>query len=131
MAEIDGACDDRFKPLRDALAEHLDSGEELGASIAVTIDGRPVVDIWGGWADEARTAPWGRDTVTNVWSSTKTVLALAAMMLHDRGLLDVYAPVATYWPEFAANGKEHVQVCLLYTSDACLLYTSPSPRDRS
>jgi CubicO group peptidase (beta-lactamase class C family) len=110
MAEIDGTCDDRFKPLRDALAEQLDSGEELGASIAVTIDGRPVVDIWGGWADEARTAPWERDTVTNVWSSTKTVLALAAMMLHDRGLIDVYAPVATYWPEFAAAGKEHVQV---------------------
>jgi CubicO group peptidase (beta-lactamase class C family) len=110
MAEIDGTCDDRFKPLRDALAEQLDSGEELGASIAVTIDGRPVVDIWGGWADEARTAPWERDTVTNVWSSTKTVLALAAMMLHDRGLIDVYAPVATYWPEFAAAGKDHVQV---------------------
>jgi CubicO group peptidase (beta-lactamase class C family) len=110
MAEIAGTYDPMFKPLRDALAEQLDSGEELGASIAVTIEGRPVVDIWGGWADEARTTRWGRDTVTNVWSSTKTVLALAAMMVHDRGLIDVYAPVATYWPEFAAGGKEHVQI---------------------
>lgn len=110
MAEIEGTYDPMFKPLHDAFAEQLDAGEELGASIAVTVEGRPVVDIWGGWADEARTAPWERDTVTNVWSCTKTVLSLAALMLHDRGLLDVHAPVATYWPEFAANGKERIEV---------------------
>ena len=96
--------------MRDALAAQLDSGNELGASIVVDIEGRTVVDIWGGWRDEARETPWSEDTITNVWSTTKTVTNLAALMLVDRGQLDPYAPVARYWPEFADNGKEGVQV---------------------
>ena len=64
----------------------------------------------GGYADEARRTPWARDTITNVWSATKTVTNLAALMLVDRGKLDVHAPVARYWPEFAANGKQDVEV---------------------
>jgi len=69
-----------------------------------------VLDIWGGYTDAAKTVPWGEDTIVNVWSSTKTVTSLAALILADRGLLDLDEPVATYWPEFAANGKQDVRV---------------------
>ena len=86
------------------------TGAEVGAAIAVDIDGELVVDIWGGHADAAKTIPWGEDTIVNVWSSTKTVTSLAALMLADRGVLDLDAPVATYWPEFAANGKQDIRV---------------------
>ncbi|QHE70171.1 serine hydrolase domain-containing protein [Rhodococcus sp. WAY2] len=110
MTKIGGVCDSRFSALQEALKDNLDSGEDLGASIVVTLDGAPVVDIWGGWSDATHTTDWGRDTITNVWSCTKTVTALAALVLVDRGLLDVYAPVARYWPEFAANGKGDVEV---------------------
>src|SRR5215468_448998 len=102
MAQIEG--------VRGALAQNLDSGEELGASLVVDIDGDNVVDLWGGFCDEARTVPWTERTITNVWSSTKTVTSLAALMLADRGELDVDAPVAQYWPEFAAGGKAGVLV---------------------
>ena len=110
MADINGSCDKRFEAVRQALAECLDSGEELGASIVLDLDGDVVIDMWGGHRDEARTQPWVSDTITNVWSTTKTVTSLAALMLVDRGRLDVDAPVATYWPEFAAAGKEGVLV---------------------
>jgi CubicO group peptidase (beta-lactamase class C family) len=110
MAEIHGEFDVRFEPVRDVLAANLDSGADVGASVAVSLDGELVVDIWGGFTDEAKTTPWERDTITNVWSSTKTVTALCALILADRGELDVDAPVARYWPEFAANGKEGVLV---------------------
>jgi CubicO group peptidase (beta-lactamase class C family) len=110
LADIHGTCDERFESVRSALAQNIDSGEELGASIAVDLDGDVAVDIWGGHKDEARAQPWERDTITNVWSTTKTVTSLAALMLVDRGELDVDAPVATYWPEFAANGKQDVLV---------------------
>src|ERR1700722_9980439 len=110
MAELLGKCDDQFEGLRAALARNLDSGEELGASLVLDIDGEIVADLWGGFCDEARTVPWSEQTITNVWSSTKTVTSLAALMLVDRGELDVDAPVARYWPEFAAQGKQDVLV---------------------
>ena len=103
MSDVSGDWDARFQPVRDALAEQLEVGDELGAGICVDIDGRTVVDIWGGWRDTERRSPWARDTITNVWSTTKTVTNLAALMLIDRGRLDAYAPVADYWPEFAAE----------------------------
>ena len=109
MAEVQGSCDDRFSGVREALERGLD-GDELGASIAVDLDGETVVDLWGGYRDEERTTPWTEDTIVNGWSTTKTVLALAALMLVDRGELDVHAPVADYWPEFAAKGKKDVEV---------------------
>lgn len=109
-AQVHGTCGERFERLRAELAQNLASGEELGASIVVNVDGATVVDIWGGYQDEARTTPWARDTITNVWSTTKTVTNLAALMLVDRGQLDVYAPVARYWPQFAANGKQDIAV---------------------
>jgi len=110
MADLLGKCDDRFDGVRAALARNLDSGEELGASLVVDIDGDIVVDLWGGFCDQAKTVPWSQYTITNVWSSTKTVTSLAALMLVDRGELDVEAPVARYWPEFAAQGKQDVLV---------------------
>jgi CubicO group peptidase (beta-lactamase class C family) len=109
-SDISGACDTRFHPVREALAQQLSSGNELGASIVVDLDGETVVDIWGGYADEARTRAWEEDTIVNVWSTTKTVTNLCALVLVENGLLDPYEPVVTYWPEFAAGGKEAVEV---------------------
>lgn len=92
-----------------ALAGLLDDGD-AGASVAVFVDGEPVVDVWGGFADADRTIPWQRDTITNVWSVTKTMTALSALILADRGELDLTAPVARYWPQFAVAGKDGVLV---------------------
>lgn len=110
MAQVHGTCDERFSAMRDLLAANIDSGADLGASVAVTLDGKPVVDLWGGWSDSAKAKPWAADTITNVWSTTKTMTSLAALVLVDRGELDVFAPVAKYWPEFAANGKGSIEV---------------------
>jgi CubicO group peptidase (beta-lactamase class C family) len=110
MDTVQGTCDERFAAVREALAASLESGADVGASAAVTLEGEMVVDVWGGFADEARTTPWQRDTITNVWSTTKTVTNLSALVLADRGEIDVDAPVARYWPEFAAAGKEGVLV---------------------
>ena len=107
---LHGHYDSRFEDLVAALAEEVSTGGELGAAIAVDIDGELVVDIWGGHADRAKTLEWSKDTIVNVFSSTKNVTALAALILIDRGLLDPFAPVAKYWPEFAANGKGQVEV---------------------
>jgi CubicO group peptidase (beta-lactamase class C family) len=110
MSVVQGTCDDTYSPLRGLLEENLEAGEDLGASIAVVRDGVSVVDLWGGWSDVERTKPWTRDTITATFSVTKTMTALAALVLVDRGELDVYAPVARYWPEFAANGKASIEV---------------------
>ncbi|MFJ5304536.1 serine hydrolase domain-containing protein [Streptomyces sp. NPDC088350] len=107
---IDGHCDPRFTAVRTAFEENFRDRDELGAAVTVTVDGETVVDLWGGWADAARTRPWERDTLVNVWSTTKGPVALCAHILADRGLLDLDAPVAAYWPEFAAAGKENVLV---------------------
>src|SRR3954462_7851167 len=107
---LGGTCSPRFDPLRQLFAAKLESGEDLGASLAVNIDGEVVVDLWGGWADEARTVPWAEDTITNVFSTTKTMTSLAALVLVERGELDLDANVAAYWPEFAARGKAGIKV---------------------
>lgn len=109
MAEVQGTCEERFESVRATFASNLDTGLDVGASVAVFHEGQPVVDLWGGTIDGAGT-PWARDTIINVWSTTKTMTALCALMLADRGELDVDAPVARYWPEFAAAGKEGVLV---------------------
>jgi CubicO group peptidase (beta-lactamase class C family) len=110
MTKLNGTVSTLFEPVRDAVENQLHSGAEVGLSLVVDIDGRQVVNLWGGHRDAARTQPWQRDTITNVWSITKTVTSLAALLLVDAGELDVYAPVAHYWPEFAANGKQHIEV---------------------
>jgi CubicO group peptidase (beta-lactamase class C family) len=107
MAAIEGFCDPRFEAVREVLAANLSSGADVGASVAVYLGGEPVVDIWGG---QTQAGPWQRDTIINVWSITKTMTALCALMLADRGELDFHAPVAKYWPEFAAAGKSEVEV---------------------
>ncbi len=96
--------------MRDTLAASIDRGDDIGASVAVYLGGEPVVDIWGGIADPSTGRPWERDTITNTWSTTKTMTALCALMLADRGELDLHAPVASYWPEFAAEGKSRIEV---------------------
>ncbi len=119
MADIQGSHDELFSAVPDALSGLLDDGD-AGGSVAVFVDGEPVVDVWGGFADADRTIPWQRDTITNVWSVTKTMTALCALVLADRGELDLAAPVARYWPEFAAAGKEKVLVRHLLSHTAGL-----------
>jgi len=118
--EIHGFCDDRFSTVRDAFAQNFADGLEVGASFAATIDGTLVVDIWAGWADAACTRPWGRDTIINVYSTTKVMASLCMLMLVDRGLLDLDAPVARYWPEFAQAGKEKLPVRYLLSHQSGL-----------
>src|SRR5437588_7048207 len=110
MAEVEGEFDPRFRGVAEPLVRSLDDGVDAGASVAVVVDGEPVVDIWGGHKDLAKTDPWGRDTITNVFSTTKTMTALCALILADRGELDFHAPVARYWPEFAQAGKDRIPV---------------------
>ena len=105
---IDGLCDQRFAGVRDAFAWCFAESLEHGGGVSVVLQGKTVVDLWGGHADAARTRPWRRNTLINVWSSTKGVVALAIAMLAERGKLDYAAPVARFWPEFAASGKERI-----------------------
>ena len=107
--EIHGTCSPEFASVRDAFEANFAEGSELGASAAVTKDGEFVVDMWAGDADSDG-APWQRDTIVNVYSTTKTMAATCMLMLADRSELDFDAPVAQYWPEFARNGKEGVLV---------------------
>ena len=109
----DGAGRHVQRPLRPparAVRRQARVGGRPGASLALNIDGEMVVDLWGGWADEARTVPWTENTIANVFSTTKTMTALAALVLVDRGELDLDATVARYWPEFAAQGKAGIKV---------------------
>jgi len=110
---VHGFAHDRFAEAREAFEANFANNEELGASFCATVEGETVVDLWGGFADEAKTRPWERDTLVNVYSVTKTMTALTALLLADRGELDFSAPVAKYWPEFAANGKTRITVAQL------------------
>jgi CubicO group peptidase (beta-lactamase class C family) len=119
MADIQGSYDDLLSAVPMALSGMLDGGD-TGGSVAVFVDGGPVVDVWGGFADADRTVPWQRNTITNVFSVTKTMTALSALVLADRGDLHLDAPVARYWPEFAAHGKDGVLVRHLLSHTAGL-----------
>lgn len=110
MAEIQGFTTAKFAALTDLLSQSLDSGADVGASIAVIHNEEVVADIWGGYVDAEHSAPWKSDTLVNVWSTTKTMTFLVALILCERGELDFDAPVSRYWPEFAANGKKDVLV---------------------
>jgi len=120
QAMVSGFADERFAEVRAIFEDNLASGRDLGACVAITLEGEPVVDLWGGWADGARTRPWEKDTIVNVFSVTKTMTALCTLILADRGQLDYAAPVARYWPEFAAAGKERVTVAQLMSHSAGL-----------
>ncbi|KAF2420746.1 beta-lactamase [Tothia fuscella] len=110
MSTVNGYCDPKFEKVKTLLEDSIESDKELGASISLNIDGKTVIDIYGGYADFDKSKPWEKDTIVNIFSSTKTITALAVLMLRDRGLLDVDENVAKYWPEFAANGKENIKV---------------------
>src|SRR5262245_6682648 len=116
--EIHGTFSEQFRRVHDAFAKNLDSGQDIGASVALFIEGEPVVDLWGGYFDATYTREWQRNTIVQTFSTTKTMTALCALVLADRGELDLNAPVAKYWPEFAAEGKSEIQVRQLldYTS---------------
>jgi CubicO group peptidase (beta-lactamase class C family) len=106
---VEGECEARFARVRDVFEKSFASGE-LGAAVAVTIAKRPVLELWGGHRDAARTRPWTRDTLVNVYSTTKGMTAICANRLAEQGKLDLDAPVARYWPEFAAAGRERIPV---------------------
>jgi CubicO group peptidase (beta-lactamase class C family) len=120
---IAGTVAPGFEPVRDAFVAnfHRDGDDaECGAALAVHVAGICVVDLWGGWADAAHSRPWARDTLINVWSASKGVVALAVAMLVDQGRLSYDDPVARHWPEFAASGKQAVTVGQLLSHQAGL-----------
>src|SRR5712692_9067868 len=117
---IEGECESRFERVKQAFMDNFERRGEVGAAVAVTVGGRPVVDLWAGHADASRTRPWQQDTIVNVWSTTKGLCALCAHRLADQGKLDFEAPVAKYWPEFAAAGKSSMPVKYLLNHKAGL-----------
>jgi CubicO group peptidase (beta-lactamase class C family) len=120
MPEIGGETAPQFDAVREAFAANLAGDQEVGAAVAVYLHGRKMVDLWGGTADPEDGRPWERDTLQVVYSATKSVTATCALLLAQRGELDLDAPVAEYWPEFAANGKERIPVRWLLTHQAGL-----------
>lgn len=110
---LGGFANDKFAEVEGVFKRQMSSGTELGASVAVTIDGEMVVDLWGGWADEGRTRTWDEDTIVNVYSVNKTMMAVTTLLLADKGVIDFDAPVASYWPEFAQGGKSKIKVSQL------------------
>jgi CubicO group peptidase (beta-lactamase class C family) len=119
-ATICGAVEPGFEAVRDAFEENFTSRGDLGSATAVYVDGRPVVDLWGGTADHVNGRPWTSDTLSLVWSATKGPAAMAVHLLAQRGLIDLDAPVARYWPEFAQNGKADIPVHMILSHRAGL-----------
>src|SRR5580704_18941969 len=117
---IEGTCEPRFHKVKEAFAANFEMANEVGASVAIYLDGKLVVDLWGGYADRAHTRPWTRDTLVNIYSTTKGLAAMCAHRLVDQGKLDLDAPVAKYWPEFAQSGKEKIPVRALLSHRAGL-----------
>jgi CubicO group peptidase (beta-lactamase class C family) len=117
---VHGDVDEGYGPVADAFRRNFAERGEIGASVAVFRDGQKVVDLWGGYRDGVERTPWERDTLVNVFSTTKGIASIALAVAHSRGLLDHDAPVATYWPEFAANDKQHVTVRQLLSHQAGL-----------
>ncbi len=118
-SRVEGTCEPRFARVREAFAGSFANGE-VGASVSVYVDGRPLVDLWGGHSDRERSRPWTRDTIANVYSTTKGMTAICANRLVEQGKLDLDAPVARYWPEFAQAGKERIPVRWLLSHQAGL-----------
>jgi CubicO group peptidase (beta-lactamase class C family) len=125
MSRVQGECGSRFAAVREAFEKSFEAGREVGASFAATVDGELVVDLWGGFADAARKRLWQRDTIVNVFSTTKAMAALCVHQLADRGRLDLDAPVARYWPEFAQGGKAALPVHWLLSHRAGLAALRP------
>lgn len=107
---IQGECDPRFNLVKDVFKNNMAGETEIGAGVAVTLGGKQVVDFWGGYTDSRHTAEWQKDTIVNVFSVTKGIVAICALRLVEAGLLDLDKPVAHYWPEFGKAGKDHITV---------------------
>ena len=118
--EVHGFCDERFMAVKKAFAKNFEIDGDIGASFAATLNGKFVIDIWGGYADKAKSRPWEENTIVNVYSTTKVMTIICALMLVDRGLLDLDASVAKYWPEFAQNGKEKILVRQIFSHSSGL-----------
>jgi len=117
---VEGHCDPRFSEIRDLFEKSFDGDEEIGAAICFVYDGEKVIDLWGGHYDKERTRPWERDTIVNTYSTTKGMTAVCAHQAIERGFIDLDAPVAKYWPEFAAAGKGDIPVRWLLSHQAGL-----------
>jgi CubicO group peptidase (beta-lactamase class C family) len=102
VTPVDGTCDARFRPVREAFVANFGAGE-IGAACAITVEGRPVVDLWGGWADEARTRPWRHDTLVNAYSVGKPIVALSVLQLVAAGTFDLDGHAEQWWPELLAG----------------------------
>ncbi len=113
-----GTWDPKFDAVRQSFETNVRERNEVGAAVCVYVDGQPVVDIWDGWLDEEKTRPWTRESIVNVWSVGKAFTAVALLRLVDAGKVDLDAPVATYWPEFAQGGKENIPVHMLMSHRA-------------
>jgi CubicO group peptidase (beta-lactamase class C family) len=107
---VNGRLEPQFESILDAFQENYRNEDEVGSAVSVVVDGRTVLDLWGGWRDGAREREWQRDTLVCMMSVSKGITGMAFNILVDRGLVDVNAPVARYWPEFAQNGKESLPV---------------------
>lgn len=110
MVEIHGHCADKFASVKAAFENNFTHHDEIGASVAITHEGEFVVDLWAGHLGRDKVQAWDENTITNVWSSTKTMAAMCLLVLADRSEVDLHAPAAKYWPEFAAAGKDKVEV---------------------
>lgn len=127
---VHGTVEPGFESVSEVFARGFEKGE-LGAAVCAYVDGRKVVDLWGGWADAHRTREWRRDTIACTYSATKGMTATCAHRLVDAGLLDVDEPVAAYWPEFAQAGKADVTVRMALSHQAGLPWaTAPYPKDK-
>lgn len=131
MVEVQGECDEQFAAVREAFAANFEHHGDVGAAFALYHRGRKVVDLWGGVADPDSGRPWAQDTLQLVFSTTKGATAICAHLLAERGELDLDAPVATYWPEFAAAGKGDIPVrwLLSHRSGLPVVDGSPAPQE--
>ncbi|OLN85067.1 Beta-lactamase domain-containing protein 2-like protein 3 [Colletotrichum chlorophyti] len=131
MANIHGTYDPKFQGVFEKFRQFIESGQEVGASLTVKIDGEDAINIWGGYASPDHTRPWNEDTIVNVFSSTKTLSALAVLLLINDGQLSAYDKVSKYWPEFAANGKQDIEVrhLLAHTSGIAVFEDDTTPED--
>ena len=116
--EIQGNCDHKFKEVKDLFQSLHSSGREVGSSFAVYKNGKPIVDIWGGYTDKQKTNLWNQGSLATVWSTTKGVAAITCALAVEKGLLDYEKKVSHYWPEFGCNGKEDITVGMLLSHQA-------------
>lgn len=122
LGEVQGLVRPGFEPVREAFARNFSEFGEQGAATAIYVQGRKVVDLWGGIADHTTGRPWTENTLSLVWSTTKGPAAMCVLLLAQRGEINLDAPVARYWPEFAQNGKDGVTVRMVLSHQAGLPY---------